>query len=68
MLNNIASSILIIGSSTLLQTAAAETTSPDTATLEEITVTGTREGQALNETPASVSIIDEASITATNPT
>ncbi len=68
MLNNIASSILIIGSSTLLQTAFAETAPPETSTLEEITVTGTREAQALSETPASVSIIDEASITATNPT
>jgi iron complex outermembrane recepter protein len=68
MLNNIASSILIIGSSTLLQTAFAETATPETSTLEEITVTGTREAQALSETPASVSIIDEASITATNPT
>ena len=68
MQNNTVLSILIIGSSTLLQTALAETTSSETNTLEEITVTGTREGQSLTETPASVTIIDEASITATNPT
>jgi outer membrane receptor protein involved in Fe transport len=37
-------------------------------TLGEVTVTGTREAQSLAETPASIGVIDEATLSATNPT
>ena len=63
-----ATSLLILANSIPLHHALAETDPANVTTLDEITVTGTRESQSLAQTPASVSLINEASITATNPT
>lgn len=48
-----------------MQPVLAESTPADT--LDEITVTGTRESHTLAETPASIRVIDEADIKTTNP-
>jgi outer membrane receptor protein involved in Fe transport len=53
----------IAGICVVMHAHAAE----DTAVLPAVTVTGTREGQALNETPAAVGIIPRASIERTRP-
>ena len=51
-----------------LLAAAALPAGAQDALLGEVTVTGTREGELLEETPASIGIIDETTIEQDNPT
>ena len=59
---------LLASSSTFAQSVAAESATEKPTTLDEVTVTGTREAQALSATAATVSIIDGSTIDTTNPT